>query len=125
MQQQSRAPESWPLGLPLSDMMDRGIVVPPRGCFAGPESFAERRGARDAPLTGTRARRSLRPQAGARRDHRRSAVMDRVNDLARADSLQINRRDPEVRVSDMRVIWRLALWSGGGDLAPGVWVRWR
>jgi hypothetical protein len=34
-------------------------------------------------------------------DHRRSPVVDRVDDLARIDSLEINRRDPEVRMPEL------------------------
>jgi hypothetical protein len=47
----------------------------------------------------------LCPKAGTRRDHRWAAVMDGVDDLARVDSLEGDRGDPEVRVLDMRVIY--------------------
>ena len=47
--------------------------------------------------------------------------MDRVDDLSRVDSLEVNRRDAKVRVLDMRVIWRLAWRFRGGGCAHGVW----
>ena len=43
----------------------------------------------------------LRSQACARWDHRWSAVVDRVDDLACIDSLEVDRRDPEVRVAEL------------------------
>jgi hypothetical protein len=43
----------------------------------------------------------LRAQAGARRDHRRSSVVDRVDDLAGVDSLQVDRRDPEMGMPEL------------------------
>jgi hypothetical protein len=58
------------------------------------------RGARDAPIACS-SRGSLRPQAGARWDHRRPAVVNDVDDLARIDSLGIDRRDPEVRMPEL------------------------
>ena len=48
-----------------------------------------------------RAPGSLRPQAGARWDHGRSAVVDHVDDLACIDFLELDRRDPEVRVAEL------------------------
>ena len=39
--------------------------------------------------------------AGARWDHRWPAVVDGVDDLAGIDSLEVNRRDPEVRMSEL------------------------
>src|ERR1700729_857674 len=44
---------------------------------------------------------SLWSEAGARWDHRRSAVVNCVNDLACVDSLEINRRDAEVRMPEL------------------------
>jgi hypothetical protein len=46
-------------------------------------------------------RRPLCPQAGARGDHWRCAVVDGVDDLARIDPLEVNRRDAEVRMSKL------------------------
>jgi hypothetical protein len=40
-------------------------------------------------------------QAGARWDHRRSPMVDRLDDLFRIDPLEINRRDPEVRMPQL------------------------
>ena len=41
--------------------------------------------------------------AGGRRspDHWRSSVVDRLNDLARIDSLQVDRRDPGVSIAEL------------------------
>ncbi len=44
---------------------------------------------------------SLWPQAGARWDHRRSAVVDRLDDLACVDSLEVDRRDREVHMPEV------------------------
>ena len=43
----------------------------------------------------------LWPQASAGRDHRRPAVVDGVDDLASVDSLEVDRRDAEVRMSEL------------------------
>jgi hypothetical protein len=43
----------------------------------------------------------LWPQAGAGRDHRRTAVMDRIDDLAGIDALKINQRDAEVGMPEL------------------------
>jgi hypothetical protein len=43
----------------------------------------------------------LSPQAGARRDHGRSTVVDSVDYLARVDSLEIDRRDAKMRMSEL------------------------
>jgi hypothetical protein len=56
--------------------------------------------ARDAPVTRPLTR-DLSPQASDWRYHRRSAVVDRVDDLARINSLEIDRRDPEVRMPEL------------------------
>jgi len=40
--------------------------------------------------------------------------MDGVDDLARVDSLEVDRGDPEVRVLDMRVMWEPGQRSRGG-----------
>jgi hypothetical protein len=45
--------------------------------------------------------RTLRSQAGARRDHRWPAVMDSVDDLSCVDALEVDRRDPEVRMPEL------------------------
>jgi hypothetical protein len=47
-------------------------------------------------------------EAGTCRDHRRSAFVDRRDDLAAVDALQVNAGNPKVGVLDMRVIWRPA-----------------
>jgi len=44
---------------------------------------------------------SLLPQAGVRRDHRWPAVVDRVDDLACIYTLEVDRRDPEVRMPEL------------------------
>ena len=44
---------------------------------------------------------SLRPQAGAGGHHGRSTVMDRVDNLAGIDSLEADRCDPEVCMSEL------------------------
>ena len=44
---------------------------------------------------------SLLPQAGARRDHWWPAVADRVDDLACVYTLEVDRRDPEVRMPEL------------------------
>ena len=61
-----------------------------------------------SPLAGRGTRRSpvrrrlwLRPKAGGRGDHRRPAVVDRVDDLARIYPLEVDRRDPEVGMSEL------------------------
>jgi hypothetical protein len=55
----------------------------------------------DAPITGRADRARLRSQAGACRDHGRLAVVDRLHDLSGVDSLEVDRGDPEVRVSEL------------------------
>jgi len=71
-----------------------------RGCSGRPRELLQERRAVGAP---TAARRSvrLRPQAGARGDHRGSAVVDRVDDLTCIDSLQVDRGDPEVGMPEL------------------------
>ena len=68
-------------------------------CSRGPRVRRGKR-ARDAPIT-CPPLASLWPQACARWDHRWSAVVDRVDDLACIDSLEVDRRDPEVRVAEL------------------------
>ena len=43
----------------------------------------------------------LAPQASGRGDHGWSAVVDRVDDLTGVDSLQVDRRNPEVCVPEL------------------------
>ena len=79
----------------LSD--NTGTARPRRG--RRPEAGDKKRGARCAdhvPLWF-----SLLPQAGARRDHRWPAVADRVDDLACVYTLEVDRRDPEVRMPEL------------------------
>ena len=63
-------------------------------------SSAATEGARDAPIT-CPVSEVLWPKAGTGWDHGRSPVVDRVDDLARVDSLEINRRVPEVRMPEL------------------------
>ena len=42
-----------------------------------------------------------RAQSGARGDHRRSAGVDGIDDLAAIDALQVDRRDPQVSVTEL------------------------
>lgn len=51
--------------------------------------------------------RSRGAQAGAGGDDRRRSVMHGVNDLRVVNPLQINARDAEMGMLDMRVIWQL------------------
>jgi len=72
--------------LPQSDTMDHVIAVHPRDRSAYSGELLRERRAGGAPTT-ARRRSRLWAEAGARRDHRRTPVMDRVHDLSRVDSL--------------------------------------
>ena len=50
---------------------------------------------------GPAARFRLRAEACARRNHRRTPVVDRVYDLSRVDPLEVNRRNPKVGMSEL------------------------
>ena len=78
--------------------MDRAVGMRGGGRFA--RLAVPAGGPRNAPLAGP-PRLWLRPKAGGRGDHRRPAVVDRVDDLARIYPLEVDRRDPEVGMSEL------------------------
>jgi hypothetical protein len=61
---------------------------------------------------------SPHPEAGAGRNCRRRPSVDGADDLAAVDALQVDARDAEVRVLDMRVIWQLCHGSRCGPRRP-------
>jgi hypothetical protein len=109
-----------PRSLLESDTMDRGMR--PRRVDRSTRSgeLVRERRASGAPTTDPPSPR-LRAEAGARRDHGRPPMVDGVDDFAGVDSLQVDRRDPEVGMLDMRVIWQRRRASRGprrGRVSP-------
>jgi hypothetical protein len=76
----------------------------------------------------TRSRFELSPhhEAGAGGDCRRWPSVDGADDLAAVDALQVDAGDAEVRVLDMRVIWRLCPGSRSWAVSVAGWhPGWR